>query len=568
MKRLGRRLPIRSAARLAPAFALGLLLPAAAPATAPATGALVDAPPVWWEADRDDIAKPEERDPNLLRDMFTSTVVRPVRRNAPPAKLVRRAGTLFGGQLHREATNPNALDEVPNSTWFTNRIGIRPLEPAACAAALGDGPDRGGTWTVIRAKTQGVTPGFNVRDAAGSVYVIKFDPPGERGVTSGPGAIVGRIFHAAGYNVPEDAVVTFRREDLVLGEGVTLKDEIGRKREMTEADLEAILAKVERTDDGEYLAIASRFLDGVPIGPFDYEGTRDDDPNDRVKHQYRRELRGLRVFASWLNHFDTKQANSLDMWVEDGDRRYVRHYLIDFASTLGAGASGPKPMHSMEYGFDLGATLSRMATLGLREDRWRQLERPAHLPEVGYWWADDWDPMGFKPLTPNSAFARMTDRDGYWAAKIISAFRDDHLAAICGTAKFGDPRATARVAEVLAARRDAIARRWFSRVGPIDFFRVEDGVLRGVDLGVERGVWRPADTRYRVRTWDATAERDAGDRSDWRVVDRPEAPIPTAGPPARPFQAFEFQVDRGDGWGPSVTAWVARESGRTVAVDR
>jgi hypothetical protein len=422
---------------------------------------------------------------------------------------------------------------------------------------------------VIRAKTEGVTPGFNVRDAKGDVYVIKFDPPGERGVTTGAGAISGRIFHAIGFNVPEDAVVTFRREDVVLGDGVTVKNPDGTKRPMTEADLEAILAKVEANADGEYLAISSRFLDGVPVGPFDYRGRRDDDPNDRVPHHHRRELRGLRVFAAWLNHFDTKQANTLDMWIEEDGRRFLKHYLIDFASTLGAGANGVKPVHSREYGFDLWETLGRTFALGFREDEWRRVRRPPELPEVACYSAERWDPMDFKPLTPNSAFARLTDRDGYWAAKIVSAFEDEHLAAICATAKFSDPRATAWIAGVLAERRDIIAERWFSRTCPIDFFRVEDGELRGVDLGVERGVWPAETTRIRVRTWAANADREASDEvSDWRLLDAPRVEIPPDGPADRPFRAFELQTDRGDGWGPSVVVWVARASGRVVAVDR
>ncbi len=131
------------------------------PESARAADPLVDAPPMWWEADDADIAKPAERDPNLLRDQLTTTIIRPLNRNAQPARLARRVGTLFGGQLHREAANPNALDEVPNSTWFTNRIGLFALPEAECAAALGEGPDPRGPWTVVRAKTQGV-PGRSV----------------------------------------------------------------------------------------------------------------------------------------------------------------------------------------------------------------------------------------------------------------------------------------------------------------------------------------------------------------------------------------------------------------------
>jgi hypothetical protein len=533
----------------------------------PAFGAdpLTDAPVVWWEDDRNDIEEPAERDPNLNRDKFHSTVVRPVQRNASPSSLSRRFGSWFGGDHWRPAANVNALDEVPNSTWFTNRVGFFPMTPEEIARGpgAGNGPDRSGPWTIFSAKTEGVTPGFNIRDAKGDAYLIKFDPQGYPGLTTGPGAISGRILWAAGYNVPEDAVVTFRREDLVLGEGVMIK-EGGAKREATVEDLEELLGRVDQVAPGEYLAISSRFLSGTPIGPFNYRGRREDDPNDKVRHDYRRELRGLRVFAGWLNHFDTKQHNSLDMYVEEDGRRFVKHYLIDFASTIGTGARGPTPLYGWEYGFDFPQTMARLFTAGLKEDDWRRIERPEGLDEVGYWGTEHWDPKGFKPLTPNSAFALLTDRDGYWAAKIISAFTDEQLRAVTETAKYRNPAATEHVARVLADRRDLVARAWFERVTPIDFFRVEGGTLTAVDLGVERGVW-PAGARYRMRHAAVEADRDrVGDRSEWQELTELAVPLAES---SGPFHAYEFQVDRGDGWSDAVTAYVAA-SGRLVAVDR
>jgi hypothetical protein len=408
-----------------------------------------------------------------------------------------------------------------------------------------------------------VTPGFNIKDAEGDVYLIKFDPQGSPGLTTGPGAISNRILWAAGYNVPEDVVVTFRRDDVVLGEGVKIK-EPGGKRPATVEDLDKILERVDQVAPGEYLAISSRFLSGTLIGPFNYEGRREDDPNDRVRHEHRRELRGLRLFAAWLNHFDTKQGNSLDMWVEEDGRRFVKHHLIDFASTIGTGANGATPIHGFEYGFDFPQTLARLFAVGFHEDDWRRIERPEDLEEVGYWGVERFDPMEFKPLTPNPAFARMTDRDGYWAAKIISAFTDEHLRAICETAKYREPAATDHVARVLAERRDVIVREWFERIAPIDFFRVDGGRLTARDLGVERGVF-PGTARYRMRHVAVDADRGhAGERSGWQELERLEVAL--ADSPG-PFHAYEFQVDRGDGWSGSVTAYVAA-SGRLVAVDR
>ncbi|HVK87697.1 MAG TPA: hypothetical protein VM513_26445, partial [Kofleriaceae bacterium] len=69
----------------------------------------------------------------------------------------------------RRALGVNALDEVPNSTWFTNRNTVRKLTPEEIAV----GPARSGNpedytpWTIISTKNGGVSPGFLVRDSRG-----------------------------------------------------------------------------------------------------------------------------------------------------------------------------------------------------------------------------------------------------------------------------------------------------------------------------------------------------------------------------------------------------------------
>ncbi len=565
-----------SARVLALPFVIAIAL---APAPALPAPPLRDAPVIWHDDDRRDIPEPRERDPNLLWDSIDDTAVRPFGRLMHPGRIVRRVGGLFGGDHVPPAGNLNALDESPNSTWFTNRIGLFPMSPEEVARGPGPGagPDRSGPWTIVRAKTEGVTPGFNIRDPKGAVHLIKFDPPGAPGMTTAAGVISNRILYAAGYDVPEDVAITFRREDLVLGENVKLTLPDGTKHAMTMGDIDSILAKVERSADGEWRALASRLLSGKPVGPFDYKGRRKDDPNDRVSHENRRELRGLRMFAAWINHFDTKQHNSLDMYVEDGGWRYVKHYLIDFASTLGTGAKGPTARYGWEYTVDAPAIVGRLLALGTHEDAWRRVRRPAGLDEVGYLESALFDPLEFKPLQPNTAFANLTDRDGYWAAKIISAFTDEHLEAIAAVAGYENPEAAKHVARVLGERRDKIARLWFDRVPPLDFFTYSDGIQRFHDLGVERGLCPGETSRYRFRSVFVTADRERlGFTSTSWTVTSETATAPTVerrtaysqSNKEYTFQAFEWQVDRGEGWSRSVTVYVAPGSGRVVAVER
>jgi len=567
-------------ARLAFAVALAAaaLFSTAAPARA-AAPRLADAPPVWEEDDRRDIPLPKTREPNLLRDGIDESFFRPAGRFFHPGRVVRRVRAMFGGQGARRAANVNALDELPNSAWFTNRIGLYAVTPEAAARgpAQHEGPDRGGPWTIVRAKSEGVTPGFTIKDARGDTYFIKFDPPCCPGSSTAAGVITGRALYTIGYNVPEDFVTTFRREDLILGEKVTLTEPSGLKRPMTVADIDTVLARVAPTADGSWRAIASRLLRGKPVGPFNWHGRRKDDPQDHVNHENRRELRAMRVFAAWLAHFDTKQHNSLDMYVEEGGRHYLRHYFIDFASTLGAGATGPFPKANFEYAGDISASFGRALALGFHEDDWRKLKRPDGLEEVGYYESEHFDPMEWKPLNPNAAFANLTDRDGYWAAKIISAFTDAHIEALVAEGKYRNPDAARWIARNMSERRDKIARYWFDRVPPLDFFALDQGAFRFRDLGVERGISKSDRSRYRIRVALADAARNKTEWSAWIESGKPEFDL-GAGPAAaaiaredaarRPFVAVEVNVSRSDKWSNPVRAYVARSSGRVVAVER
>ena len=540
---------------------------------------LRDAPVCWVVDDRGDMPKPKERDPNLLRDGIDQSFFHPLGRLLSPDRLVRKAGTVFGADHVPAAGDVNTLDETPNSAWFTNRIGLYPMSESEVARGPvhSEGPDRSAAWTVIGAKAQGVTPGFNIRDARGDVYLIKFDPPCCPGMSSAAGVIAGRLLHAAGYNVPEDFVVTFRRDDLVLGEKVRIRDRDGKQRPMVPEDLDGVLAQVRPEADGSWRAIASKFLKGEPVGPFSWQGRRKDDPFDTVRHENRRALRGLRVIAAWLDHFDTKQLNTLDMYVEESGRRFVRHYLIDFASTLGAGAIGPYPKANYEYAFDVPASLGRAVSLGLYQSPWERLELPEGLDEVGYLESREFHPTKWKPLDPNAAFANLTDRDGYWAAKIVSAFTRPQIEAAVAEGRYRNPDAARFVVRMLEERRDRIARHWFDRVPPLDFFTVEGTTLRFHDLGAERGIYPGTSPRYRARAAAVRADRRGAGWSGWTERSEPAvdlealgaaAPVPSASRGASPFLAVEMRVSRGTDWSPSVTVYIARSSGRVVALER
>jgi len=320
----------------------------------------------------------------------------------------------------------------------------------------GNGPDTSGVWTIIRAKSQGVTPGFHIRDSKGDYYVIKFDPLGYLEMLTGSELVSTKLFFAAGYHTPENYRAYFRPEILVLGENVKILGKKGTKRIMTNSDLEDILMKVEILPDGRILALASKYIEGELLGPFKYKGTRKDDPNDLIPHQHRRELRGLRVIAAWLNHFDTKPGNTLDSYVTVGNRSYVRHYLIDFGSTLGAGALDPAETRvGSENFFDPHEIFLNFISLGLNVRPWEKLKENVY-PSIGNYESSLFKPENFKFHMPNPAFENMTVRDGYWGAKIVMSLTDEQIKAAVSSADYSDQDAADFLMKTIIERRDIV----------------------------------------------------------------------------------------------------------------
>src|SRR5438552_7006562 len=109
----------------------------------------------------------------------------------------------------------------------------------------GKGPAPG-RWTVTHAKTQGVTPGFQIEDSQGTKYIIKFDSPQTPDLATGADVIGAYLFWAAGYNVPDNTIAYLRVEDLDISPKATFTDSHRHKRPMTKAYLNALLATVAR----------------------------------------------------------------------------------------------------------------------------------------------------------------------------------------------------------------------------------------------------------------------------------------------------------------------------------
>jgi hypothetical protein len=419
--------------------------------------------------DRYDVPQPTERIRDDYYDLVDYSFFEQFGQAADMPRNVRKVAG-----KPKEAMNVTPLDEVLDSTWFTNRIGRRRLSPAELrqGANRREGPDMEHDWTIVAGKSQGVTPGFTIEDAKGVRYVIKPDPMLFPQLATGADMIATRLFWALGFNVTEDYLVRVRPEQLKIGPKATVKIELGKRRPLTKNDLDIILSKAAHEPDGSVRVIASRFLSGKPLGPIPFLGVREDDPNDVIRHEHRRELRGYKVFSAWLNHNDSREINSLDMYVEEHGRKFVKHYLIDLNATLGSASIFPNlRSEGYEYIFDLGEMGKEIATLGTYSKSWEAIEYPG-LRGIGNFEAQHFEPESWKPNYPCPPFENTTTRDAFWAAKLVMRFDDELLRAAVAAAEYSDSASTEYMVATLAERRDRIGRYWFSRVNPLDEFEI------------------------------------------------------------------------------------------------
>lgn len=426
--------------------------------------------------------------------------------------IFRPVSDFFAVSPGEEAVNVNSVDEVPDSSWFVNRIGLQPMTveqvingPCEGGATLDpDAPD--GSWVIDQGKADGANLGFRVRDPSGQRYMLKTDGDEQPERASGATAISARIYHAAGWRAPCDSVVYFRPSLLKLEPGLTITDNTGQTRPLDRAELERMLTLAPRRD-GLLRMSASRWLPGKPIGPFRYEGTREDDPNDVIPHQDRRDLRGARLIAAWVNHFDAREQNSMDIWMaEDVEEPssspgVVLHYYLDFGDTLGSEWNwiGISKRLGHAYYLDIPYLAEDFVTLGIIERPWDRAERSEDGEVFGFFSDRDFDAAMWREGYPNPAFGRMTERDGAWAARIIAKFTAEHVRAIVGTARFSAPKHTKFINRVLLGRQRLILYRYFAKLSPVTDFTLEGAnTLCALDLARYTGVYPPSAFHYRA----------------------------------------------------------------------
>jgi len=429
------------------------------------------------------------------------------------------------------AMNVNTLGEVPDSSWFTNRIGVRDLsiDELVNGPNQVDGPAPG-MWRVTGRPDSGITPKFTIKDSRGDTYMIKLDPARNPELPSSVEVISTKIFHALGYWVPEDNIVTFDIAQLEVAPGAKIRTDSGEKRPITMVDIQRWLATTPKLADGRIRALASRYVPGKVVGQFRFTGTRSDDANDIYPHERRRELRGMRVFAAWLNHDDARSINSIDTYVQDNGRRYIRHYLQDFGSNLGSGStSAQQPRGGNEYLIEGDKWAKGLGAFGFYRRDWSKVQYPAN-PSLGNIEADFFQPAKWKTEYPQPAFGQMDDADAFWAASLASRFTNPMIEAIVKTGELSDPAAARYLTDVIIKRRDKVVNYWITRTNPLDRFLVEPvigGALLTFDNAAIRLRAAQPGASYKVR-WSAldNLARTAKPVGDEVALDRTCALVP------------------------------------------
>jgi hypothetical protein len=430
------------------------------------------------------------------------------------------------------AKSINTIDEVPNSSWFTNRIGTTPVTVAELTrgANVGTPPDAS-KWVLFREKTSGAHPGFTAKDAKGETWFLEFDSPAYPEGATGAVSVASKIFWALGYNQVESFISTFDPKNVSFDPEATIRRPSGARTRFTQDDVNQILERVARNPDGTYRVIAGRLIPGNVLGGFKFAGTRPDDPNDLVPHEHRRELRALRYFGAWTSLTDLKAANTIDTLLPENGRMVVKHYLQDVGSTFGMSNAKNEWDLSYEHFYEGGPTRKRLFSFGFALSPWQTIDY-VEYPSIGKFEGDRFDPRKWRPQTPTTAYKEARDDDAFWAARKLAAFSDELIRAAVATGQYSDPEAAKYLGDVLIKRRDKILGIYLTAVNPIVNPRLDaNGRLTLENAAIAAGVAKGQPT-YRASwmTFDnatGATKPIAQTQSQTLTLD-PPAGLPTA----------------------------------------
>ncbi len=529
--------------------------------------------PIWRDADLQPVfarchESPQPRDPHHIScapDPYDA----PTDWDGGDNLFFRPLSETLGIVTSGESVNVNSVDEVPDSAWFTNRLGVRPmsleeLRLNECKKEVLLDPDHTpeGAWLIDQGKTSGSTPGFRITVPGKGKFLVKVEATGlpERQVAAT--AIGEAVYYAVGYNATCEQALWVRPSIFTLKAGLkAAHGNFGDYYDFDKKALDDLFAKSNK-HRGLLRISASAWVPGYILQQFRYEGVRGDDPNDVIAHQDRRELRGARLLTAWIDHFDAREGNSLDTWFTeikggspDASPGHVVHLQMGTSAALGSVWDWDPISRRLGYAYvvDWGDIAADFFTLGATTRIWEQIQKVPGHEMFGYFNVKDFDPEQWKNEYPNAAFSRMTERDGAWMARILAHFTPPMVRTLVEMAKLDDPANSDYLQSVLDGRLAKILDRYLTRVSPIAQVRVEGpSRLCGVDLAEWRGLRDPWAFRYQARllsgSW-LSVERQPGAEI---CVTLPHVAADGGAPDDAPGRYVRVRIQDGVATGPLV----------------
>jgi hypothetical protein len=312
-----------------------------------------------------------------------------------------------------------------------------------------------------------------------------------------------------GYNVPCNRVAYVQARDFVLTPQSRHVDALGHSRVLNAGLLNELLSHTTRRRDGSMRAGMSEMVPGEAIGPWPAEGVRDDDPNDTIPHENRRELRGERLLAAWVNHWDSREANALDTFVPSvHGGGYVQHWLIDFGDSLGAFTFGMVDQRRLGHAYvvDLPNIGGDFVGLGFVRRPWDRARIDPHAPNLGYFAVANFRPQYWVQQNPMTRFDIAQPDDLAWMARKIARLSPESVRAIAEAAQFTNPVEQQLLVQVLLGRRERILRWSFAEVSPLTDARIVDRErLCVTDLGLATGIDPTANVAYALEARTGSA---------------------------------------------------------------
>jgi len=465
------------------------------------------------DLDRSPIEKPKVKEKEIVLEYTERRIYQSFQQIvATGDQLITLPGAAAFG-VGQEALDINNFDEVADSTWFTNRLGRSNIP------AVKNAPPVFGRTVPVTILISGPSPRFVVEDSVGEKVMLKFDTNETPGLSTGAELIANRLLFAAGYNLPDCYIINFDLTTLKIGKDAKVGTNYNDVHPLTQADLETAVKTIIDGKKRHIRTLALKAMPGDVIGPFSFSGKRGDDSNDRIPHEHRRELRGYKVFSSYLNSTNSLVAETMDMFIPvEKEKGYLQHYLFDLSSAFGDGKSPFEPA----------------------------------------------DPLSWSPKYPNRAFNLMTPRDAFWAAHILSKLPDGLIEEIVKKAEFPRHETTSDFIKNLKERRDKIIKYWFAKIPPIVEFSLDSDDNGFVVSFKNLSANEKFHYRYQLRSYsgrqrliDWTETSTPAIRADGNISHRMKE---------KRLYTLRLQAKKENDkwWSPSIDIYLMKENGRTT----